>query len=264
MLFIVGAASASRRLSSDCEPQAVGRVTLPCKHVVLRRVQYYDEEARDHRPDLKPCTQMDAPPLEQRDLSASLLSARSFSAFSDEGDHVHDDGGRGERRQRLLLRILGLSFEEPRAFWRWYRAVYGFLVLAATVGYGVCYAGVLALADGGAADVCARKAVYAALALAAYAVALVDARRGNLPPPSQDPAHDSRVQRVPPPPPPPLRLLGCGFALFVAAHASATCRNLPASPLRPALFAAADLFAFLPRLGPIACLVLRCGALDRG
>ena len=201
--------------------------------------------------------------MDQRDLSASLLSARSFSAFSDEGDHVHDDGGRGERRQRLLLRILGLSFEEPRAFWRWYRAVYGFLVLAATVGYGICYAGVLALADGGAADVCARKAVYAALALAAYAVALVDARRGNLPPPSQDPAHDSRVQRVPPPPPPPARLLGCGFALFVAAHASATCRNVPASPLRPALFAAADLFAFLPRLGPVACLVLRCGALER-
>jgi len=73
--------------------------------------------------------------MDQRDLSASLLSARSFSAFSDEGDHVHDDGGRGERRQRLLLRILGLSFEEPRAFWRWYRAVYGLLVLAATVGY---------------------------------------------------------------------------------------------------------------------------------
>ena len=90
--------------------------------------------------------------MDQRDLSASLLSARSFSAFSDEGDHVHDDGGRGERRQRLLLRILGLSFEEPRAFWRWYRAVYGLLVLAATVGYGICYAGVLALADGGAAE----------------------------------------------------------------------------------------------------------------
>ena len=51
--------------------------------------------------------------MDQRDLSASLLSARSFSAFSDEGDHVHDDGGRGERRQRLLLRILARSSSSP-------------------------------------------------------------------------------------------------------------------------------------------------------
>ena len=127
--------------------------------------------------------------MDQRDLSASLLSARSFSAFSDEGDHVHDDGGRGERRQRLLLRILGLSFEEPRAFWRWYRAVYGFLVLAATVGYGICYAGVLALADGGAASAAASWA----------AVARSEARSEAGPPARSTAGHgaDGRGARTP-------------------------------------------------------------------
>ena len=221
------------------------------------------------------------PLLPRSEASATGLSARSgFSAFSEDGEEPPSDfdDGSAERAQRLLLRVLGLSFEEPRRFWRCYRVVYGLAVLAATVGYGAAYAGFYSFASGGAAEPCARKVAYALLALAAYGVALVDARRGVLPPPPED-DDDARevyhhTRRVPPPPPPPTRLFLAGFVLFVGAHVSATLRNVDrhasrrgtSAPLlwRPISYAFADLAAFLPRLGPVACLTLRCGALERG
>lgn len=203
------------------------------------------------------------PLLEQRNTSHSALSAtsdRTFSAFSDDGDPSPDDDECNAARTRARLRLLGLSFEEPRAGWRRYRFFYGLCVVASTVGRGVvCEAAV----GGGAAEARARSALAALLALYAYAVALAAARDGVLPPPPED-ERDAAVRRVPPPPPPPDRLLCAGAALFVAAHAATATRRWERRPAVAAAALAADVFAFLPRLGPLVCLVLRCSALERG